>query len=77
MTKLEMALLPRYEAALALHGYVGPWGVKAGKLCLRAASAAAYNVVAGSQRKSAAWKAEQLAGAHNAAIQQLRDMARR
>jgi len=77
MTKLEMALLPRYEAALALHGITGVSTDAVAVLCLRAASAAAYRVVAGSQRKSQAWKAEQLAGAHNAAIQQLRDMARR
>jgi len=77
MTKLEMALLTRYEAALAPHGFVGTNGGMAAWFCLRAASAAAYRVVAGSQRKSPAWKAEQLAGAHNAAIQQLRDMARR
>jgi hypothetical protein len=75
MTKLEQQLMVRYQAAFALHGYDGPELHKAAKLNLRAASAAAYSVVAGSQRKAKAWKDKELAAAHDAAIAQLRKMA--
>jgi hypothetical protein len=75
MTKLEQGYLVRYRAALTLHGYRGVALHRVAVFCLRMASASAYKVVAGSQRRSRDWKDEQLAAGHNAAIQQLRDMA--
>lgn len=77
MTKLEQGYLIRYRAALKLHGYRGVALHRVAAFCLRMASASAYKVVAGSQRRSREWKEEQLAAGHNAAIQQLRDMALR
>jgi len=76
MTKLEQGWMARYQEALALHGYAGLHLHKAAKLCLRSASAAAYSVVAGSQRESKAWKAEQLAAAHGMAIASIRKLAK-